>query len=397
MDTKVVVRVDSLSKDFKLPSENMRSVKSIFTNFKSFRNNSYKTQHALKNISFEVRQGEFFGIVGRNGSGKSTLLKLIAGIYQPSKGSVTTIGRIVPFIELGVGFNPELSGKDNVYLNGAMLGFDNKFIDAKYKDIVEFAELERFMEQKLRNYSSGMQVRLAFSVATILAESDVLLLDEVLAVGDADFQRKCFDYFRQLKKMKKTVIFISHDMDAIREYCDRAILIDNSKIRFQGTPDEVATYYKQLFSEDYQESDSNQPQKRWGEKKVEFISVELDKKQIQPEDKTINIVCEVEGKEEVENVIFGFSITDSTGLNLFGTNTSIKLKKSVSMKKGAKNKIIWEIPNIFNEGNFYVNVACIDSSGTTTFDWWDEAERFRVSTNEKTPYPVNPEVKVSIS
>ena len=164
----------------------------------------------LKDISFEVRQGDFFGIVGRNGSGKSTLLKIISQIYVPEKGSVSVKGKLVPFIELGVGFNPELTGRENVYLNGALLGFTREEIDAMYDDIVEFAELEDFMDQKLKNYSSGMQVRLAFSVA-IKAQGDILVLDEVLAVGDEAFQRKCDNFFAQMQKgPTKTIILVTH-------------------------------------------------------------------------------------------------------------------------------------------------------------------------------------------
>ncbi len=202
--------------------------------------------HALKGVSFEVKKGEFFGIVGRNGSGKSTLLKILAGIYQPTDGSVKTDGKLVPFIELGVGFNPELTGKENVYLNGALLGFSKKEVDARYKDIVEFAELEDFMDQRLKNYSSGMQVRLAFSVAT-RAQADILLIDEVLAVGDADFQRKCFDYFKALKKSGVTVVFVTHDMSAVKEYCDRVILVEDGVIRSEGDASVVSKEYAALF------------------------------------------------------------------------------------------------------------------------------------------------------
>ncbi|HMH30872.1 MAG TPA: ABC transporter ATP-binding protein, partial [Methylomirabilota bacterium] len=226
MSEEIAISVKNVSKDFVLPHEKVSSIKSIFTSVTKKRNKKADTQHALKDVSFEIKKGEFFGIVGRNGSGKSTMLKILAGIYQPTAGSVRTKGKLVPFIELGVGFNPELTGRENVYLNGAMLGFSDKQVKAMYKDIVDFAELERFMDQKLKNYSSGMQVRLAFSMA-VRAEADILLIDEVLAVGDADFQRKCFDYFRSLKGAGTTVVFVTHDMDAVREYCDQAILIEN--------------------------------------------------------------------------------------------------------------------------------------------------------------------------
>ncbi len=234
MTRELALSVTDVSKRFLLPHERITTVKNLFTGLAKRRSKIVnETQYALQDISFEVPRGEFFGIVGRNGSGKSTLLKILAGIYQPTTGNVIRTGRLVPFIELGVGFNPELTGRENVYLNGAMLGFSSREIDALYGDIVEFAELERFMDQKLKNYSSGMQVRLAFSMAT-RAKSDILLVDEILAVGDADFQRKCFNYFRNLKKQNVTVVFVTHDMNAVREYCDRAMLIEDSKIVYIG-------------------------------------------------------------------------------------------------------------------------------------------------------------------
>ena len=176
MADETVIKVEHVSKDFLLPHEKVNSIKSLFTGAARRGKGGKDTQHALKDISVEIKKGEFFGIVGRNGSGKSTLLKILAGIYQPTEGSIQTYGKLVPFIELGVGFNPELTGRENVYLNGAMLGFSEKEVKAMYQDIVSFAELERFMDQKLKNYSSGMQVRLAFSMAT-RAEADILLID----------------------------------------------------------------------------------------------------------------------------------------------------------------------------------------------------------------------------
>ena len=192
MEKPVVLSAEHVSKAFKLPTEQATGLKQAFINWtKGIK--GYRMQQVLKDISFEVHRGEFFGIVGRNGGGKSTLLKLISQIYYPESGNITVKGKLVPFIELGVGFNPELTGRENVYLNGALLGFTTEQIDAMYDDIVEFAELEEFMDQKLKNYSSGMQVRLAFSVA-IKAQGDILVLDEVLAVGDEAFQRKCNDF-----------------------------------------------------------------------------------------------------------------------------------------------------------------------------------------------------------
>ena len=241
MSKNIAVKVDHVSKYFKLPTEATSSLRTALVNrFKGIK--GYKEQHVLKDISFDVEEGDFFGILGRNGSGKSTLLKIISQIYVPEKGSVTVNGKLVSFIELGVGFNPELTGRENVYMNGALLGFSPKEIDDMYDDIVDFAELHEFMNQKLKNYSSGMQVRLAFSVA-IKAQGDILILDEVLAVGDEAFQRKCNDYFMERKKSGKTTILVTHDMGAVKKYCNKAVLIEKGLVKALGAPEDVANQY----------------------------------------------------------------------------------------------------------------------------------------------------------
>ncbi|KFI96915.1 polysaccharide ABC transporter ATP-binding protein [Bifidobacterium stellenboschense] len=241
-DGDVVLRVDHVSKSFRLPTEQATGLKMAFLNWtKGIK--GYTEQHVLNDISFEVHRGDFFGIVGRNGSGKSTLLKIISQIYQPEHGSVEVNGKLVPFIELGVGFNPELTGRENVYLNGALLGFSHAQVDAMYDDIVEFAELGDFMDQKLKNYSSGMQVRLAFSVA-IKAQGDILVLDEVLAVGDEAFQKKCDQFFKSVKEdPSKTVILVTHSMASMKRYCNKAVLIKEGYVAESGDPKKVADQY----------------------------------------------------------------------------------------------------------------------------------------------------------
>lgn len=239
--SEVAIDVKNISKSFKLPHEKHTSIKSLFVNiFK--RNKSYDKQEVLSDITFQIKKGEFFGIVGRNGSGKSTLLKLLAGIYSPDKGQINVNGKLIPFIELGVGFNMELTGRENVFLNGALLGFSRKEMSSMYDEIVKFAEIEKFMDLKLKNYSSGMQVRLAFSIA-IRAKSDILLLDEVLAVGDANFQKKCDDYFEQIKKTHKTVILVTHSMEAVEKYCTKALLVHDGVIKNYGSPSEISRQY----------------------------------------------------------------------------------------------------------------------------------------------------------
>jgi ABC-2 type transport system ATP-binding protein len=243
-ENPIAVHIENLHKSFRLPTEKAFGLKqAILNRLKGIK--GYKEQKVLKGISFDVKRGEFLGIVGRNGSGKSTLLKVLSGIYTPEKGNVTINGTLVPFIELGVGFNPELTGRENVYMNGALLGFSNEEVGKMYDEIVDFAELREFMDQKLKNYSSGMQVRLAFSIA-IRAKGDILVLDEVLAVGDADFQRKCNDYFESLYG-RQTVVLVTHDMENVRKFCDRAILIEKGEILKEGDPDEVATAYQNLW------------------------------------------------------------------------------------------------------------------------------------------------------
>lgn len=243
---KIAIRINDIHKEFILPQSKHTSFKQVAVNI--VKKNNKVTQKVLDGVSFNIEEGDFFGVLGRNGSGKSTLLKLIAGVYTPTEGSVDVNGGLTPFIELGVGFNPELSGRDNVYLNGALLGFDRKQMDAMYDEIVEFAELEAFMGQKLKNYSSGMQVRLAFAIA-IKAKNDILVFDEVLAVGDEAFQKKCLDVFETYKKNKQTVVLVTHDMETVRKFCNKAALIHEGKLIKTGNAREVASLYSKLNDE----------------------------------------------------------------------------------------------------------------------------------------------------
>ena len=396
MDAEIVIKVEKVYKDFILPHERIGTVKGMFTSMFSKATKKKETQHALKNISIEIKKGEFFGIVGRNGSGKSTLLKILAGIYQPTKGNVHTEGKLVPFIELGVGFNPELSGRDNVYLNGAMLGFSVKEVDSMYDDIVEFAELRRFMDQKLKNYSSGMQVRLAFSMAT-RAKADILLIDEVLAVGDADFQRKCFQYFHQLKKNNKTVVFVSHDMDGIRQYCDKAVLIENSEIQAIGSGDEIsALYTKQFIDQPTSVSSKPDNDKRWGDGTARIKNVKVEPALVSDDTKLINISWQVIAKSQIDNPLHGFSIKDPNGSSLVGTNTVISKIKAIPIEKGKTVFVEWSMANVFSEGIYSV-VPAIGSKDNTVHDWWEEAAIFEVRRSLRNPYPFQPELHGKVS
>lgn len=396
---EVVINVEHLFKRFKLPHERNSSIKSFFTTIGKKRQKSYEIQHALRDISFQVHKGDFFGIVGRNGSGKSTLLKLLAEIYQPTSGAVSVAGRLVPFIELGVGFNPELTGRENVYLSGALSGFSRQEMDAMYDDIVDFAELAPFMDQKLKNYSSGMQVRLAFSVAT-RAKADILLIDEVLAVGDADFQRKCFEYFKKLKRDKKTIIFVSHDMSAVREYCNKAILIDDSRIVFSGTSDQTAKEYTRLFlPEVYRVEKEEQNKKKrhddtvnkWGAGGVDIQNLRVDRKIYSESNKEIVLTYDIVASDDFEDsIIPGFLIKDSQGQEICGTNSEVlsEGRQKITIKSGRMIKVKWTIPQVFNDGEHLIEPAILSSSTRETLQWWDEAISFRVRNDKSVPYPV---------
>ena len=240
MNQDIAIKADHISKTFEIPQERRNSIRERVIEFR--KKTTYEKYNALEDVSIEIKRGEFFGIIGRNGSGKSTLLKILAGIYSPDVGSVSVNGQVSPFLELGVGFNPELSGKDNIFLNGTILGLTFKEIEKKYNKIIEFSELERFIHLKVKNYSSGMQVRLAFSVA-IHANKEILLMDEVLAVGDSNFQTKCLTEFINFKHQNKTIILVTHDLGVAQKYCNRLMLLRNGKDVMTGNPKDVSTEY----------------------------------------------------------------------------------------------------------------------------------------------------------
>ena len=237
------VVVDGVSKTFRRPHEAVHTLKERALH--PFRRTGHEEFRALDDVSFAVPKGEFFGIVGRNGSGKSTLLKCMAGIYGVDSGAIYVNGRVSTFIELGVGFNPDLAARDNVALNAIMLGLSPKDARERFERVIDFAELHEFVDLKLKNYSSGMQVRLAFSVM-IEVDADILLIDEVLAVGDAAFQQKCFDVFHRMRDEGRTILFVTHDMGAVKRFCHRAMLIERGVVRMIGEPDEVGSNYLEL-------------------------------------------------------------------------------------------------------------------------------------------------------
>ncbi len=239
----VLIEVRDLEKTFRVPDHRVDTLKERVVH--PLRRVEFRELRALRGISFDVHRGEFFGVVGRNGSGKSTLLKVLASIYRPDGGRIRMAGRLAPFIELGVGFNPELTARENVELNGVMMGLGRRGAKRRLESVLEFAELREFVDLKLKNYSSGMMVRLAFAVM-VEADADVMLVDEVLAVGDAAFAQKCTDVFREKKAAGKTLVLVTHDMATVQAFCDRAMLIHDGEQRFLGEPEEAALRYYRL-------------------------------------------------------------------------------------------------------------------------------------------------------
>lgn len=350
----IALSVEGVSKTFKLPHERHSGLKqSLISKIGGRHQRGYELQHVLKDISFDVNKGEFFGIVGRNGSGKSTLLKLISGIYTPDSGKVKINGSLTPFIELGVGFNHELSGRENVYMNGALMGFSRQEMDAKYEDIVEFAELENFMDQKLKNYSSGMQVRLAFAIA-IQADSDILILDEVLAVGDEAFQRKCFKYFADIKQQQKTVILVTHSMDSVQRFCTRAMLISDGEILEIGNTATVAQKYTELNNPAAAEAQEKKKEK--DRRTSKYLSATVNCKRDKDSGK-VDFVIKLKQKTVMADPVVALLLTDENGRQVYRWTTDTRLERAIDLK--TDNKINLSIQDIFPVGVFNVSLRVL--------------------------------------
>lgn len=374
----IAIKVDNVSKVFKLPHERHTSIKSSVVNFYR-RKRTYERQQALNNVSFEVKRGEFFGIIGRNGSGKSTMLKTLAGIYAPTKGSVQINGKLTPFIELGVGFNPELSGRDNVFLNGALLGFSRKEMEEMYKDIVDFAELEKFMDQKLKNYSSGMQVRLAFSIA-IRAKSDILLIDEVLAVGDTNFQKKCLEIFEELKREGRTIVFVSHSMGDVREFCDRVTVMNNGEAVFTGATEKGIDLYNKLNADseekraEAENSSKANKSDRFGNGKVRITDYKIynhhDKQAALLESgRQFTAVLKLSAGENVKNCAVGVMFRKNPQENLYGLNSYYQKAPIKNLADGERLELTFRDELPLNPGSYYVSFAVAGMKASTHEDF----------------------------
>jgi ABC-type polysaccharide/polyol phosphate transport system ATPase subunit len=329
------IRLEGVSKAFRLPRQRYSTLKERALH--PLRSRAYDEFRALQDVSVTIGRGEFFGIVGRNGSGKSTLLKCLAGIYEADRGLLEVDGKLSPFIELGVGFNAELTARENVLINAIMLGLSRRQARERFDEIIAFAELEEFLDLKLKNYSSGMNVRLAFSVATQV-DADVLLVDEVLAVGDAAFQQKCFEQFQQLKQAGRTIVFVTHDMNAVERFCDRAMLIERGRVVDIGEPHAIARAYNELnFGRLVHETAAGQ---RYGD----HAAAEIVAAWFEDEDgtradalaqgKPLKAAMEVRFHAPLDEPIFAFSLRNEIGHTVFATSTRWREQATGSFASG---------------------------------------------------------------
>jgi ABC-type polysaccharide/polyol phosphate transport system ATPase subunit len=349
----LAIQVEGLHKSFRIPTHRVDSLKERMV--RPFAARDYRELRALDGISFEIRQGEFFGIVGRNGSGKSTLLKLLASIYRADAGTIRMAGRLAPFIELGVGFNLELSARENVVLNGVMMGLTPQETRDRLDAIIAFAELEEFVDLKLKNYSSGMLVRLAFSLM-LEVDADILLIDEVLAVGDAAFQQKCADAFRDMKAAGKTIILVTHEMSTVEQYCHRAMLISDGQITHIGDPAEVGRHYLRLNFE----GDAGPTHEEAGGEEVRLHDIWLedgDGKRVSnlEQGERIRLRAELEiGRDAPGGLGVGFVIVnaDDVGVHEFGT-LATDSHGSPQLSAGRRVRIAAEVENLLTPGRYF--------------------------------------------
>lgn len=391
--TELAIKVENLTKVFRIPHEKHTTLKAAVLNVA--RKRSYTEFQALDEITFEVKKGEFFGIIGRNGCGKSTLLKIIAGIYVPTSGKVKIDGRISPFLELGVGFNPELTARENIFLGGSIHGLSRKSIEEKFDKIVEFSELQEFIDMKLKNYSSGMQVRLAFALA-IHAHAEVLLMDEVLAVGDSNFQNKCLEEFNNYREQGKTVVLVTHDIGVVQRYCDRAMLLRNGKIVNIGKPEDVGNQYmlqnmsdeeQRILDEQTEGNEEGVSRKDVAITGVDFLD---DKGQVRGvfstgDDVTARIHYFT--KKPIEKPVFGVAIHTQDGINIAGPNTRTSDFTIPEISgEGYIDFIIKKAP-LFT-GAFNLTVALFDWNLSIPYSYQEKRYIFRIKSADTNQYGV---------
>jgi ABC-type polysaccharide/polyol phosphate transport system ATPase subunit len=354
------IDVGGVNKTFRVPKQHVNTLKERALH--PFRRVEVDELRALQDVSFQIQEGEFFGIVGRNGSGKSTMLKLLAGIYAADSGRIMIAGRLTPFIELGVGFNMELTALDNVIINGVMTGLSPAQARASFDDVIEFAELEEFLDLKLKNYSSGMQVRLAFSLM-VQSDAEVLLIDEVLAVGDAAFQQKCFNEFYRLRDEGRTIILVTHDMTTIERFCHRAMLLEHGRIVAHGDPVDVGARYMELNFERQRGRAGEE-----GPSQVATVAqawVEVDGREAESvhHGTPFTIHALVDVHEAIERPELHVRLTTDDGAAVFGTTTSGLDSAGDRLEPGERVHLRVRLDNPLGTGRYYVDVGVHAAGG----------------------------------
>ena len=394
-----VIELKNVYKKFNIYIDKRKSLKEKILFPKS---NKYTERVVLEDVSLKVKKGEVIGLIGNNGCGKSTLLKLISKIMYPEKGSVEVKGRVSSLIELGAGFHPDMSGRENIYTNAAILGLSKKQIEEKISQIIDFSELGDFIDNPVRTYSSGMYMRLAFAVA-INVDADILLIDEILAVGDVVFQKKCFNKLKEIKEKGTTIVIVSHSLGQIEKICDKSYWIDEGKIVCEGIPKEVHKKYLEFMnnSEIYEELEEEEnvleeveikeeipPQKaekRWGNKEVEIAKVTLlDENNIVKDTfktgEKVKIKINYKANKKIKNAVVGFAIFRDDGVNCYGTNTNIDKLKGITLN--SEGEIICEIKNELLEGVYFLDVA-FHTIDEVAYDYYKEALTFKMVNNIK--------------
>lgn len=396
----IAIRFDNVSKRFALQRSRPRSWQESLVGLfhrRQAEEISHESFWVLKNISFEIKPGEIISFIGANGAGKSTLLKLLTHIIKPTRGTIEIDGRISALLELGTGFHPDLTGRENIYLNGAILGLSQAQIRRRIEDIIEFAELARFIDVPVRNYSSGMYVRLGFAVA-VYTNPEILIVDEVLAVGDAAFQRKCMERINHLKRRGVTIILVSHTMETVENLCQRAIWIDKGSIQADGPSEAVIRQYlwhlyeehpltKMTEFDDKPDDEAGastyvEPPKRWGSGEITIEQVQFLDHQQQPRDffdtgETLVMALHYQAKQRVENPVFGLAIHRDDGTHVTGPNTQFA-EYDIPYIEGS-GIMYYTVPKLpLLEGTYYVSIAVCDESTEHMFDYHDQLYPFRV-------------------
>ncbi len=388
------VSVNDVTKRFRIPLDRSSTLKYRVTHFRSA--SRYRDLLAVDGVSFDVPEGQFLGIIGRNGSGKSTLLKILARIYKPTRGHVDVHGLVSPFLELGVGFNPELTARENVLLNGAILGLPRRLLEQRMEEMIHFAELEQFVDTKLKNYSSGMQVRLAFTVS-IQADAAILLMDEVLAVGDARFQSKCFDVFNRYKREGRTIILVTHELSGVDLYCDRALLMDHGKLLADGSANQVTTKYRHMVGELQDQEriatggalvdlDDQRPSAtRWGTGDVRVRAVHLlrgngEKHVNFTSGEPMTIRIEIQAQRDVDDLVVGLGLHRADGALLSGTNTLVEQRAVPRLRTGEQLLVDYAMPRLpLLTGTYRLGIALHPAVPTVQYDRLELAFEFRVT------------------